>query len=171
MKTLTHAASAEYFQRSYTAVDGLWFMKLEAEHGFEAALKVDHEVWKVLPKIQARKLRSLLEAGPGLDGLHDCLTTKFRLEAYTYVARRDQDGFSVAIRDCPWRKLMVKSGREHLADKISRTICHTEYCVWAAEFGDIRFELVRGCQDSEGCLLRFAARKPYQSQNDTSRHS
>ncbi len=30
---------ADFFRRSYTAVDGLWFMKAEEKHGFEAALE------------------------------------------------------------------------------------------------------------------------------------
>ncbi len=52
MKHLTDQQAAEYFHRSFTAVDGLWFMKVEEKHGFDAALEIDNEVWKVLPKIQ-----------------------------------------------------------------------------------------------------------------------
>jgi MinD superfamily P-loop ATPase len=51
---------------------------------------------------------------------------------------------------------MVKSGREHLSGTVGRRICATEYSVWAAEFGDIRFELQQQICDGCGqCVLRF----------------
>jgi hypothetical protein len=40
---------SELWHRSYTAVDGLWFMKVEERYGFEAALDLDDEVWKGQP--------------------------------------------------------------------------------------------------------------------------
>jgi len=54
MLKLTDKQIVEYFKRSYTAVDGLWFMKVEEIYGFDTALDIDEEVWKVMPKIQAR---------------------------------------------------------------------------------------------------------------------
>jgi hypothetical protein len=54
MLKLTDRQIADYFHRSYTAVDGLWFMKVEAACGFDTALDIDTGVWKVMPKIQAR---------------------------------------------------------------------------------------------------------------------
>ena len=41
----------EYLRRSYQAVDGLWFMKVEEALGFEAALEADRRVWEILAKI------------------------------------------------------------------------------------------------------------------------
>ena len=57
MSHLTEEQKTEYFRRSYTAVDGLWFMKVEERMGFEQALQIDEAVWRILPKIQARALR------------------------------------------------------------------------------------------------------------------
>jgi hypothetical protein len=59
MIQLTPEQIAEYYHRSYTVVDGLWFMKIEEKYGFDAALDIDKEVWKVFPKMQARLLKSL----------------------------------------------------------------------------------------------------------------
>jgi len=50
----------EYLRRSYSAVDGLWFMMVEKEFSFDDALKIDESVWGVLPKIQSRKAKELL---------------------------------------------------------------------------------------------------------------
>jgi len=46
MAKLSDEQKTEYFRRSYTAVDGLWFMKVEERHGFEEALRLDEAVWK-----------------------------------------------------------------------------------------------------------------------------
>ena len=68
------------------------------------------------------------------------------------------DGFRIIIEKCPWLDLMVKSGREALADKVGTTICNTDYATFAAEFGDdIRFELQHQlCSGSELCVLQFS---------------
>ena len=69
MTRLTEEQKTEYFRRSYTAVDGLWFMKVEEAYGFDNALDIDDEVWKVLPKIQARMLKGLTETGDDLESV------------------------------------------------------------------------------------------------------
>ncbi len=53
-------ALVEYLRRSYTAVDGLWFVMVEEAHDFDHALALDERVWQILPKIQARKAREVL---------------------------------------------------------------------------------------------------------------
>jgi hypothetical protein len=52
---------------------------------------------------------------------------------------------------------MIKSGREHLSEKVGTRICTTEYQVWAAEFGDdIKFELEdQICEGFKCCTLLF----------------
>ncbi len=150
---------AEYFKRSYTAVDGLWFMKLEEKYGFDAALEIDQEVWKAFPKIQARFLKSAGGLGNGIDALFECLATKLDLEGFKFRAEKSdsQEGFQISIIDCPWHNLMLKSGREKLSGEIGTLICNTEYSVWAAEFGDnIKFELKdQICKGLPNCILQF----------------
>lgn len=156
---LTDAQIADYFRRSYTAVDGLWFMKLEERADFATALQVDVAVWRVMPKIQARKLKELTGLGSGLADLRQCLTAKLAVEAHAHVDRDLPDGgFEVEISECPWVKLLAKSGRLHLADTIGQVICTAEYGVWAAEFGkNIQFEFgERLCQGCPRCVLRFS---------------
>jgi len=150
---------ADYFKRSYTAVDGLWFMKLEERYGFETALELDNEVWKVLPKIQARFLKAAGNLGDGLDALLECLYTKLTLEDFRFGVEglQNSTGFEVVISDCPWHNKMLKSGREQLSGKVGSTICQSEYAAWASEFGDnIRFELKEQiCEGSTRCVLHF----------------
>lgn len=49
-------------------LDGLWFLKLEEEFGFEKALEIDDKVWKVYGKIEARRLRRFYENLGQLEG-------------------------------------------------------------------------------------------------------
>lgn len=154
--------AAEFFRRSYTVVDGLWFVKVEEELGFDAALEIDNEVWKVLPKIQARMLKAMTGADRGLAALEECLTTKLRWEGHVLEAALSDDEreLDIMIGECPWYDAMVKSGREQLAERVGRVICNSEFGTWAAEFGDdIRFEL-RGlvCGGAPSCVLHFEKR-------------
>jgi hypothetical protein len=155
---LTPEQIAEYFHRSYAAVDGLWFMKIEEKYGFDVALGIDNEVWKVFPKMQARLLKSLGRAGDGIDSLFECLTTKLTLEGFKFKAEKNESrSFNITINECPWHNLMIKSGREKLSGKVGTLVCNTEYSVWASEFGDnLSFELKdQICQGAPSCVLQF----------------
>jgi hypothetical protein len=149
----------EYFKKSYTSVDGLWFMKAEEKCDFEAALQMDVKVWQVMPKIQARMLKPLADSGNKLKDLMECLATKLALEDFSFTTEDNTDSgyFSVIISNCPWHNLMVKSNREHLSAKIGSLVCKNEYEVWAKEFGaDIVFKLDgQICAGNERCILSF----------------
>ena len=159
MSELNDKQVAVFYRRSYTTVDGLWFMKVEEKYGFEAALDVDNEVWKVLPKIQARMMKSMCEKGGGLEALRECLVTKLTLDGFKFTTEKyiDNRGFRLIIEKCPWHDLMVKSGRENLSGQVGTVVCNSEYSVWAAEFDDkIRFKLQdQLCKKAETCIMKF----------------
>ena len=159
MINLTDKQVADFFRRCYTAVDGLWCMKVEEKYGFETALEVDNAVWKVFPKIQARKLKELMKLGNGIEALRECFTTKLTLEGHSYKVENvdDQGGFQITIDRCPWHNVIVDAGREELSAKVGSTICPTEYSVWASEFGDdIRWkQQCCLCKGSETCVIQF----------------
>ena len=161
MLKLTDKQIIEYFERSYTAVDGLWFMKVEEIYGFDTALDIDDEVWKVMPKIQARKLKSMGGLSHGLDGLQQGLTTKLTLDGFAFKAEQSDNNRSlkITLSECPWHNIMIKAGREDLSGPVGSRICTTEYQVWAAEFGDdIKFELGdQICAGQDCCILLFKA--------------
>ena len=162
MLTLNDKQRAEFYFLSYTRVDGLWFMKVEEKYGFDEALNIDSEVWKVMPKIQARLLKSFCKADSGAAALLECLSTKLTLDTHSYrIENIGANGsFRVIIEQCPWHHLMVNSGREHLAAKVGSRICQIEYSTWAAEFGDnIHFQMKEQlCNGSQRCVFEFAVR-------------
>ncbi len=167
MEELTDAQKAEYFRRSYTSVDGLWFMKVEELHGFEEALEIDRRVWSVLPKIQARTLMKMLGAEKGIAGLKRCLAAKHTLERFEFEAEADIEtedggcGLIMTITKCPWHELIAKSGRGELSERVGSTICNAEYSTWALEFGEggdqkISFSLESQiCKGDKACVFRF----------------
>ena len=167
MTGLTDEQKAEYFRRSYTAVDGLWFMKVEEKLGFDEALQLDEAVWKVLPKIQARALKGMMHLQGGLQGLQQALSARLALEGFDYEMETRKDGFAVIVKRCPWHDLMIKSGRGKLSERVSDLICRVENSVWASEFAgpgegeagegrEIRFEREeRSCRGEGRCVLRF----------------
>jgi hypothetical protein len=157
MRHLANRQIIEYFHRSYKVADGLWFMKVEEKYGFNVALEVDKEVWKVMPKIQARMIKAMLGKGDGKDAFLESLKAKLSLEGFKFKVEQRENGFRIRVSNCPWHNLMVKSGREEYAGKVGATICNVEYSVWASEFdANMQFRLyTQKCQGSEHCLLDF----------------
>ncbi len=160
MVQLNEQQIADYMYRCFTAVDGLWFMKLEEKYGFDTALEIDNDVWKVMPKIQARMLKSMGKPGNGLEALLDCFTFKLRVEGFIFKTEKmkNKRGFRVIIDKCPWHDMLVNAGRENIAEKVGTTICNTDGSAWASEFGDdIKFEIQSQlCNGSEHCIMKFS---------------
>ena len=160
MIQLTDKQIAEFHYRGYTAVDGLWFMKVEERYGFDTALEIDNEVWKVMAKIQARMLKSIGKMENEMEDLFNCFTTKLTLDGFQFKTEKAEDGntFKVIIERCPWYDLMVNSKREHLSGKVGTRICNTEYSVWASEFSDnISCKLQEQlCKGSQTCVVQFS---------------
>ncbi|MCJ7665324.1 MAG: L-2-amino-thiazoline-4-carboxylic acid hydrolase [Actinobacteria bacterium] len=164
MTRFTDKDRAEYFHRSYKAVDGLWFVKTEEQFDFDTALSLDGKVWKVMPKIQARFLKKKLGLDKGLDSLCECFFRKLELDGFEFEVERsisagDSNGYiKFIISKCPWHEIMIGSNRTHLSDKVGGVICKTEYGVWASEFGqDIKFKFGanRICRGDHCCILYF----------------
>lgn len=147
----------QYLQRSYTAVDGLWFMKVEEALGFDAALDMDVKVWEIMPKIQARQLKTFAGVNRGLEALRQCMTMKLTLDGFFYEVQNNQNAFDVQISDCPWHDKIVRAKRGHLSKIIGERICTTEYSIWAREFGCVfRFASEKKiCGGKDECILRF----------------
>ena len=164
MKKLPEKDRAEYYHRCYKAVDGLWFVKAEEKYCFDPALELDREVWKVMPKIQARFIKKKLEKSAGLDDLLECLSQKLLLDGFEFESEKTRSGEKTAgiefkISRCPWHHILEQSGRGHLSDRIGGVVCGEEYRVWAEEFGkDIRFSFggTRICRGDRECILSFA---------------
>jgi len=152
---------SEYLRRSYHAVDGLWFMMVEEELGFDRALGLDERVWRVLAKIQARKARELLQcAGNEPQDLLRCFSLKLTADGHQFDARVEEDRVNFRIAQCPWQDLLSRSDRQHLAALVSRRICPAEGETWCREFGgEYAFEMpCMMCDGAGDCAMIFRRR-------------
>jgi hypothetical protein len=172
MKYFKNNDIIEYLYQNYTKTDGLWFVKVEELHGFDNALEIDREVWKVIPKLQARFIKKILLEAMQKDGngdfptaktlLFEALKIKLSLERFEFKVGKSKTGLSAKILRCPWHEIMLKSQRENISEKIGSTICAVEYAAFAAEFYpdavlDIRSKL---CSGNGSCNFKFSIKVP-----------
>ena len=152
-------AIIEFLRKSYFAADGLWFVRIEAEHSFEEAMRLDEQVWETLPKIQARKARELLRIEGGtLADLALGLWLKFAAEGYDHrVVERTPDILRINISECPWLRILEKAGRTSKAAELCDRICTRDFSTWAAQFSPgINFSLERKLSEGPpACELLF----------------
>ena len=143
---------ADYLRQCFVSVDGLWFMKAEESADFEKALELDIEVWKVLPKIEARIIQDILGIGKGMEALQQALEFKLSAEDSCFeLSPLTSDGFTLDVRACSWVAHIKKANREQFLERISESICSLEYRTFVSEFGsDIMVEHDHGCCRSEG---------------------
>jgi len=151
--------ACEYFKRSFFTVDGLWFTMLEESSSFGKALEIDEKVWRVMPKIQSRRLRELYDIkGNTLQDLLAALKIKFELEGYDIsVEEAGEDRVQIMVHGCPWFDIMKYAGRVDLAGRVGERICNVEYQGWADSFYKaIKFTLSSQlCKGEESCRLTF----------------
>ena len=152
---------AEYLRKCFFSVDGLWFLKIEDDADFEKALELDLDVWRVMPKIQARTIRDLLQLGTGLAALRQALAFKHSAEAYRFEASPiTQQRFSIDMHACPWVAHIKKAGRMHILERIAQQICPMEHRIFTDEFGThIEIEHHQERCVADGCC-RFVFREP-----------
>jgi hypothetical protein len=158
---LNDKQKADFYYRSYTSMDGLWFMKVEDRYGFDAAVDIDVEVWKVLPKLQARILKPLVSGDTPMERFYECYTTRLALDGFQFDTEKTDNGFRVMVKRCPWYEFMVRSNRGELCAKVLTAICHTVQPGWAREFGEnIEFDLPsQMCQGAGSCMFQFSANR------------
>ncbi|MCL4384904.1 MAG: L-2-amino-thiazoline-4-carboxylic acid hydrolase [Actinobacteria bacterium] len=166
MNNFNNKDAQEYLYKSYTSVDGLWFMKVEELLSFEKALQLDIKVWEIVPKIQSRFIKSRLISSNknfsnqnSLEQLFVCFKIKLKYDGFKFKALKSKNKKKIEfiISKCPWHELLINSKRENIAEKIGSNICKTEYKIWAKEFGDnIKFELTEQlCNGCCNCRISY----------------
>ncbi len=63
----------EMYSRNWLTVDGLWFSGVEEKYGLEAALALDVRMWRLDSKIEAKRIKRLLDLKEG--GLAEIMKT------------------------------------------------------------------------------------------------
>lgn len=107
--------------RALYTIDGLWFLEVEKEFGFEKALEVDLEVWKKYGVIMIRRIAK--EAGIEIGNENKCSAREIMFLVKTIsdidgsecdAEIIDENSFSVNIKRCTWWDALCRSGREEI---------------------------------------------------------
>ena len=112
----TQAEIAELWEKAFTALDGLWFIGVEKELGFEAALRIDIEVWKGFGLSLIRRMKKMGKPlRPSHEEVLKMLKTLFFLGHLPVgVEEEAQGSYLFRVTTCPWWENMKRAGREGL---------------------------------------------------------
>ncbi|MFH0914417.1 MAG: DUF6125 family protein [Chloroflexota bacterium] len=102
-----------YSQSCYT-IDGLWFSLVEQKYGTDSALAIDVEVWRLLGRIQAKRMIekfAIRESNPLLTLIKALLMDPITPIYKPVVPFLDENRAVFRITDCPPQKARLKDGR------------------------------------------------------------
>ncbi len=128
---LTREQLEELRLGALTAIDGLWFLEVESEYGFEAALKIDLEVWKKYGLVVLKRMARMLGLGLSPGEPPDLSTVNFLMENICRIDGTECRGEVRGAQDilfrvtrCSWWENLKKAGREKVVpcEDIDNTI-------------------------------------------------
>lgn len=154
-----------YLRRSYTWVDGFWFIEVERYlDSFDDALKIDVQVWIRITKQQAKFAQKLLNHSKcDVHAIIETLKVKWLVDGHSYeLGQVGKNLGSVIIRKCPWFETMKRSGREHLAGHVCGAVCPPLYQTWAETINPkVKVEMFNFLgKGAEGCEINFVLSSP-----------
>jgi len=128
-------------------LDGLWFLEVEKNFGFDKALEIDSAVWEIYSKNETKRLLKLLLKNPEdrfklsdkelIDLLEQILKLSLFNQSVEYVIERisENKGLILKVYDCKTLRGMKKVGRNlKQVESICRDIGLVYYENMAKEF-------------------------------------
>ena len=111
--------------------DGLWFQAVEKELGMEEAIKLDATAWDKFSKVEAERIKALLQLPD--DGGIPALKVALNLRLYAFINKQeiidvDQNRIIFRMNDCRVQSARKKKG---LPDFPCKTVGLVEYSVFA----------------------------------------
>ena len=103
----------EVYSKLYTALDGLWFLSVEEECGYDVAAKLDVEVWESLAPREAKRISDVRKIVRG--GIETVIEAfKFRPSFLTkeYNIVREKNRAIVRVTKCRSLDAMERDKRE-----------------------------------------------------------
>ncbi len=105
-------------EKELTALDGLWFLEVEKEWGYEVANKINREVWRRCGPILVREMKKIFHLeGKTFDEVKILFGSLMELDgsAFTFESPDDQH-LVVRISRCVWYENLKRAGRHELHD-------------------------------------------------------
>jgi hypothetical protein len=98
--------------RNMWSVDGLYFLGIEEHMGCESATEIDKNVWNIMGKIEARRLKDLLEiTGDDIPNMISALRlSSWSLDLEEKEIEVDKNGAKFRNPNCRVQKTRTKKG-------------------------------------------------------------
>ncbi len=107
--------------RNMWAVDGLYYLGIEERFGTEAATEIDAFVWKIMGKIEARKLQKFLNLGTDLDSMIKGLKySGWAMDLEDKEWEKTDDGIILRNVECRVQNTRKKDGLDVFPCKVVR---------------------------------------------------
>ena len=112
-ETLVELARA--FCQLYPTLDGLWYLAVQEKHGNAEAFDLDLDVWKKLPRHEAKTMARALDVAPGTADLASItrllLAMPFNMAMKHRLEVVDANTCIITFADCPSVRAMEKEGK------------------------------------------------------------
>lgn len=96
---------------NWMTLDGLWFSGVEEKFGLEAALELDIRMWKIGSRIEAKRIKKLLNLGKGLDNVLRAINFMSWAAGFGYEVERTKNRAVWTCRHCPPQEQRVRMGK------------------------------------------------------------
>jgi hypothetical protein len=107
--------------RNMWGVDGLYYLGIEERFGTEAATEIDAFVWKIMGKIEARRLKKFLELGDDLESMIRGLKfSGWAMDLEDKEWEKAEDGMFLRTVNCRIQNTRIKDGLEVFPCKLVR---------------------------------------------------
>ncbi|MDP2720174.1 MAG: DUF6125 family protein [Dehalococcoidia bacterium] len=99
------------FSRNWNTLDGLWFLAVEEEFGFEAAASLDEKVWEIEPVIEAKRIKALLDlSGGGPDSVVRAIDFMTWAPSFEYTWEKRPGKIIWTCTKCPPQEARKRKG-------------------------------------------------------------
>jgi len=143
--------------RALTAIDGLWFLAVEREYGFDEALKIDLDVWSSYGLIQLKRVSKILgielnpKCPPELDEVGVLLEAVCSIDGTECESQQtDPNSLVFTVRKCPWWENLKKAGRDNIIP--CETIDNSIFARWLKSVDPaLTFEITKSMPKGAEC--------------------
>ncbi|MCX5813881.1 MAG: DUF6125 family protein [Proteobacteria bacterium] len=105
------------YSRNWYTCDGLWFSEVEKQYGTEKALELDVIMWKVSSRLEAQRIKEMLDIreNGGIDAVLRAINFMSWAPNFGYQIEKMVDRALLTVTICPPQEARVKSGRSEFA--------------------------------------------------------
>ena len=114
--------------RNWMTLDGLWFSGVEEAFGVEAAMELDIRMWRKGSRTEARRIKQLLDLGPGLDNVIRAIHFMSWAASFGYRVEESEGRALWTCTRCPPQENRLKAGLAEFPCRPTFEACFVNVC-------------------------------------------